>query len=146
MGSPAGVSSSLLINVFTNQQSIATNQNKTNNFGSSFIIHSLTFNIKYFCLTIASDWWLEIACGRNAQARKSRFPVNGSRTFISMVASRFFRRILQEFKWKYLCASCNKSNAHQARLASWLKENIKGSCRLQSGKWHEAVFVSDNPK
>lgn len=27
----------------------------------------------------------------------------------------------------------------------WLKENIKGSCRLQSGKWHEAVFVSDNP-
>lgn len=50
-----------------------------------------------------------------------------------------------EFKWKHFCAPCIKLSEHEARPTPWLKENIKGSCRLQSGKWHEALFVSDNP-
>lgn len=56
-----------------------------------------------------------------------------------------FWRNSPEFKWKHCCASCIKLSEHEARPTPWLKENIKGSCRLQSGKWHEAVFVSDNP-
>lgn len=86
------------------------------------------------------DWWLQIACGRNVHPRRKRL---SCQRYIhlhgSILIFRGIRRNLNEN------ISVRQVKRTRGTSYPWLKENIKGSCRLQSGKWHEAVFVSDNP-